>query len=444
VEQVSGALDEAHAAGLVHRDVKPGNVIVEERRGGEQAYLTDFGLTKQMDATSGVTATGRWVGTIDYAAPEQIKAGHVDARSDVYALGCVLFIALTGKLPFEREADVAKLYAHINDQPPAPSSVAEGVPPQLDAVVGRALEKNPEERFPSAGDLGRAALAAATRTAVAEPERSVATGEAAPSAVAAPPPASPEGPEMAPAAAEHLEAGPPTAPFDPPPEAAPTPAAPGAEPSTRRLAPAPGAHPATAAGRSRPMWWAAAIAAAVVVAGLAVLGVTQLGGGGGDGGAGAAGGIEFQAFNEAKAFAVDVPAGWQLTAKERKLATAIKTELVSPDDDGKATIAQQDERPLDQVVSKALAERQAEADAGGFTLDVLSEGESQTINGRDMLMFGYQWKEPGIGPATAFNYAFNDGGSGWRTRAAVKGKGEASIAKAREIATEMATTFETR
>ena len=102
--------------------MKPGNVIVEKRRGGEQAYLTDFGLTKQMDATSGVTATGRWVGTIDYASPEQIKGKQVDARSDVYSLGCVMFVALTGRLPFEREAEVAKLYAHINDPAPAPSS----------------------------------------------------------------------------------------------------------------------------------------------------------------------------------------------------------------------------------------------------------------------------------------------------------------------------------
>src|SRR6185295_1944790 len=146
---------------------------VEKRRGGEQAYLTDFGLTKQMDATSGVTATGRWVGTIDYASPEQIKGKQVDARSDVYSLGCVMFVALTGRLPFEREAEVAKLYAHINDPAPAPSSYTSGLTGELDPVVARALAKDPEERFPSAGDLGRAALAAVTGSAVAEPERTV-------------------------------------------------------------------------------------------------------------------------------------------------------------------------------------------------------------------------------------------------------------------------------
>jgi hypothetical protein len=453
VEQVSGALDEAHAAGLVHRDVKPGNVIVEERRGGEQAYLTDFGLTKQMDATSGVTATGRWVGTIDYAAPEQIRAGHVDARSDVYALGCVLFIALTGKVPFEREADVAKLYAHINDSAPAPSSVADDVPAQLDAVVARALEKQPERRFPSAGDLGRAALAAVTRTAVAAPERTVATGEAAPSAVEAPPPAVAERAEEAPTPAEQLDSTPPTAPLEAPPDAAATPAAPAAEASTGRLAPAPAASRGRAV-QGRRGRWLLAIAGAVAVAGLAVLGVTQLGGGDGDSGSGgkgagggaggAGGGIEFQPFNQATAFTVDVPAGWQPRVIERELDTAIKTELTSPRGDGNATIAQQEERPLEEVVSKALGERRQEAEQGGFEFDVLSEGESQTINGHEALLFGYQWKEPGIGPATAFNYAFNDGGSGWRTRAAVKGKGEASVAEAREIATEMATTFEPR
>jgi hypothetical protein len=129
---------------------------------------------------------------------------------------------------------------------------------------------------------------------------------------------------------------------------------------------------------------------------------------------------------------------------ERELDTAIKTELVSPDEDGNATIAQQGVRPLDEVVSKALRERQSEADAGGFTLDVLSRGESKTINGHEALMFGYQWTEPGIGRASVFNYAFNDGDFGWRTRAAIKGESPRSVEEARKIAAEMASTFKPR
>jgi hypothetical protein len=454
VEQVAGALDEAHARGLVHRDVKPGNVIVEQRRDSEQAYLTDFGLTKQMDATSGVTATGRWVGTIDYASPEQIRGKSVDARSDVYALGCVLFVALTGQLPFEREADVAKLYAHINDPAPIPSSVAAEVPPQLDAVVSRALEKDPTERYPSAGDLGRAALAALTGSTIGEPERTVATGEAAP--VTEPAETAPVSPSDVPdtvAAATPADAA-----------AASTEATEGTLPPTGALDPAPtvptsppAAPRERAAGGGRRRWvpWIAGVA---VVAVLALLGVTQLGGGddggggGGDGGAsggggGASGGgstasgIEFARFTDADAFTVDVPSTWQARMIERELDTSIKTELLSPKDDGVATIAQQEERPLDEVVDKALAERRQDAVDGDFAFKPLPR-EPQTINGRPTILFGYQWREPGIGPATAFNYAFNAGGSGWRTRAAVKGQGKASAEQAKEIATEMVTTFE--
>ena len=158
VDQIAGALDEAHARGLVHRDVKPANVIVESRRGTEHAYLTDFGLTREVDASGGPTATGRWVGTIDYASPEQIKGKPVDARCDVYALGCLLYTTLTGHLPFEREEDVAKLYAHVSEPPPAPSELADEVTDELDVVVERAMAKEPDDRYPSAGDLGRAAL----------------------------------------------------------------------------------------------------------------------------------------------------------------------------------------------------------------------------------------------------------------------------------------------
>ena len=180
VDQIAGALDEAHARGLVHRDVKPANVIVESRRGTEHAYLTDFGLTREIDASGGSTATGRWVGTIDYASPEQIKGR--PGRCPLRRLRAWLppVHDADRPLPFEREEDVAKLYAHVSEPPPAPSELADGVTDELDVVVERAMAKEPDDRFLSAGDLGRAALSAATGAPVSQPEHSVATGEAAP------------------------------------------------------------------------------------------------------------------------------------------------------------------------------------------------------------------------------------------------------------------------
>jgi len=156
VAQVASALDAAHAHGLVHRDIKPANVLLAPTGGGDHAFLTDFGLTKRVEGTDRLTQTGQWIGTLDYASPEQIAGQGVDARTDVYALGCLLFKAVTGNVPFTREDDVAKLWAHVNDAPPAPSEARGGVPPALDDVVRRALAKQAEERFPSAGDLGRA------------------------------------------------------------------------------------------------------------------------------------------------------------------------------------------------------------------------------------------------------------------------------------------------
>jgi YVTN family beta-propeller protein len=179
IEQVGAALDRAHAGGLVHRDVKPANVLLGEVGGEEWAYLTDFGLTKAAVSASELTGSGQWVGTLDYASPEQIQDGRVDARSDVYSLGCVLFELLTGRIPFERDDEVAKLWAHVNAPPPSPSETVEGVPPEMDEVVGRAMAKRPQERHPSAGDLARAARAALEGTEVEHPERSVAKGPAA-------------------------------------------------------------------------------------------------------------------------------------------------------------------------------------------------------------------------------------------------------------------------
>jgi serine/threonine protein kinase len=177
--QVADALDEAHAHGLVHRDVKPANVLLEQRGDREHAYLSDFGLSKVASVSTGPTQTGQILGTADYLAPELITSGYADARADIYALGCVLWETLTGQVVFPRESGVSKLWAHVHEEPPPLAELRPGVTEALDAVLRRALAKNPDKRFPSAGDLGRAAQAAVQGQPVSQPERSVAIGEAA-------------------------------------------------------------------------------------------------------------------------------------------------------------------------------------------------------------------------------------------------------------------------
>jgi streptogramin lyase/predicted Ser/Thr protein kinase len=176
IAQVANALDAAHARGLVHRDIKPANVLLD----GDHAYLTDFGLTKRLTGETTMTGSGRWVGTLGYIAPEQIRGEGVDARADVYALGCLLFYVLTGVAPYRRDSDEATLYAHLHDAPPDARALEPGVPPELAHVVERALAKDPDDRYPSAGDLGRAALAAVGDGPAPPPERTVARGAAAP------------------------------------------------------------------------------------------------------------------------------------------------------------------------------------------------------------------------------------------------------------------------
>jgi ketosteroid isomerase-like protein len=178
VAQVAAALDAAHAAGLVHRDVKPANVLIA----GEHAYLGDFGLTRLLSSEEQLTETGQWLGTTDFSSPEQLQGERVDARADVYSLGCVLHAALLGTPPYPRSTVPATLLAHLQEPPPRPSEA--GAPGGFDRVMARALAKAPADRYPSAGDLGRAALAAARGEPVTESERSVAVGPAAPSAAA--------------------------------------------------------------------------------------------------------------------------------------------------------------------------------------------------------------------------------------------------------------------
>ncbi len=177
VAQIGAALDAAHARGIVHRDVKPANVLIT---GHDHAYLTDFGLTKRVHSGAAETRPGGWVGTLGYVSPEQIRGERVDARADVYALGCILYHALTGATPYARESDEATLWAHLNDPPPPIGPRAPGAPAAFEEIIARALAKEPGERFASAGDLGRAALAAAGRAPAPGSERIVAVGAAAP------------------------------------------------------------------------------------------------------------------------------------------------------------------------------------------------------------------------------------------------------------------------
>ena len=171
VAHVADALDAAHDAGLVHRDVKPANILLGAH---DQVYLSDFGLASHALSEGGLTSPGGWVGTMDFMAPEQIRGGPVDQRADIYALGCVLHYALTGQVAYPRETNEARLWAHLHAAPPEPSRLAPGVPAEFDEIVRRALEKQPDARPASAGELGAAALAAAGHPVVPRARRTAA------------------------------------------------------------------------------------------------------------------------------------------------------------------------------------------------------------------------------------------------------------------------------
>ena len=160
IAQVASALDAAHARGLVHRDVKPANVLIGAE---EHVYLTDFGLTKHASQDA-LTKTGLFVGSVDYAAPEQIRGEQMDARTDVYSLGCVLYQTLTKRLPYDKDADVAKMYAHISAPPPGRHRGA----PRRTCGPGRGRSprrwrRSPRTATPPRASSPRAAKAAAER-----------------------------------------------------------------------------------------------------------------------------------------------------------------------------------------------------------------------------------------------------------------------------------------
>ncbi|QLL09456.1 serine/threonine-protein kinase [Mycobacterium vicinigordonae] len=165
IDQTAAALESAHRAGLVHRDVKPSNILVAHAR--DFVYLIDFGLARAQTDTS-LTSTGQTMGTLAYLAPERFR-GITDSRADVYSLGCVLYECLTGSRPFPGDTYEEQISAHFHAPPPRPAAVFHDVPPAFDAVVARALAKDPRTRFQTVTELGDAARAALGGAAVALP-----------------------------------------------------------------------------------------------------------------------------------------------------------------------------------------------------------------------------------------------------------------------------------
>ena len=152
--QVANALDAAHAKGLVHRDVKPSNVLLDA---SEHVYLADFGLTRRLDEQGAPAGEGRSVGTPAYLAPEQIEGGSIDGRTDVYSLGCLLYECLTGETPFARGSRLAVAWAHLEEEPPSASERRPELPEAIDAVIRKAMAKEPEDRYTTCAALIAAA-----------------------------------------------------------------------------------------------------------------------------------------------------------------------------------------------------------------------------------------------------------------------------------------------
>ena len=152
IAAAASALDSAHAAGLVHRDVKPANMLVDVRPGRpDHVYLSDFGLSKGALSSVGLTGSGYFLGTPNYTAPEQIRGDPVDGRADQYALACTAFELLTGEAPFQRDDGMAVIWAHLQQPPPPLGARRAGLPEHADLVLGRALAKDPQKRYQTSG-----------------------------------------------------------------------------------------------------------------------------------------------------------------------------------------------------------------------------------------------------------------------------------------------------
>jgi serine/threonine-protein kinase len=197
IRRVAEALDAAHAEGLVHRDVKPQNILLDGRG---RPFLSDFGVAKELALKR--TATGAFLGTVSYAAPEQIQGQDLDRRADVYSLGCVLYECLTGEPAYDKDSEVALMYAHLLEPPPRLTPARPDLPPELDTVIGKAMAKSRDDRYATTGALAEALGATLGTGAARAPEtvlsRPQVTAESKTPPPPPPPPAAPPAPPPAP------------------------------------------------------------------------------------------------------------------------------------------------------------------------------------------------------------------------------------------------------
>ena len=217
IEQAASALDQAHEQGLVHRDVKPANLLVESP--SDRVYLTDFGVVKQT-SSRGMTKTGYFLGTFEYAAPEQIEGKELDGRTDLYALGCVLYECLTGEAPFAAETEGSVIHAHLVEPAPKLTAKRLDLPASINNVIATAMAKAKEDRYPTGGALVRALRAAAmggTTAGDRSPTPAPPTVEAPPPTAAEAPATMAEAPPPPPPAPPTVSAEPPAAAAAPPP-----------------------------------------------------------------------------------------------------------------------------------------------------------------------------------------------------------------------------------
>lgn len=157
IGETAAALDYAHRVGVLHRDVKPANILLARSNSQERVYLTDFGIARLRDDSGHLTETGSFTATLAYAAPEQLTGVALDHRADQYSLACTLYTLLTGAAPYESTSPAAVITGHLQAPPPPVSPRRAGLPPNLDAVMARALAKRPADRFTSCEEFVAAA-----------------------------------------------------------------------------------------------------------------------------------------------------------------------------------------------------------------------------------------------------------------------------------------------